>query len=348
MVETAAVDGAHQHKEEVRAAVRAGAALTPTYALMNGLATVIACYGLLVDSPAGIIGAMVVAMLLGPIAGVSLALVEADMALLGRSLVAEMVGVAIVLATAFLLGLLHPDIPIGPEMQARTEPGSADLVIALAGGAAATIAAINGGVSVSLVGVAIATALVPPLSTGSMLVARGMPALAMGAFVLAFTNMVAIQCSASVIFWAAGYGPRTCTWSAGSRLVLHNTISVLLLVGLAILLGLSTHRAVRNMVFETTVRKTLRGAVQHAPGAYLAEVRFAHQPGQTIVRAVIRSPQPVSAPEVAAMEAQLPRAPDGSAIALRVRRIAVEVMTGTGPLLETDPTPSVAPHAESD
>src|SRR6516162_3995095 len=100
MAETFEGSAAQQRKEVVRTAVRAGAALTPTYAVMNGLATVIACYGLLVDSPAGIIGAMVVAMLLGPIAGVSLALVEADMALLGRSLVAEMVGVAIVLATA--------------------------------------------------------------------------------------------------------------------------------------------------------------------------------------------------------------------------------------------------------
>jgi len=328
--------------------VRAGAALTPTYALMNGLATVIACYGLLVDSPAGIIGAMVVAMLLGPIAGVSLALVDADMPLLRRALVAEAVGVAIVLVTAWVIGILHPDIPIGPEMQARTHPGSADLVIALAGGAAATIAAINGGVSLSLVGVAIATALVPPLSTGSMLVARGMTELALDAFLLAFTNMVAIQCSASAIFWVAGYGPRARPWAAGSRLVRHNTVSALLLVSLAVLLGLSTHRVVRTLVFETTVRKTLQGAVQQVPGAYLAEVRFAHQPGQTIVRAVIRSPQPVAAAAVAAMEAQLPRAPDGSAIALRVRHITVEVMTGSGPLLETDPTPSAAPHAESE
>ena len=113
-----------QSKEEIRNVIRAGASLTPTYAFMNMLATVIACYGLLVDSAAGIIGAMVVAMLLGPIAGVGLALVENDLPLLRKSLLAELAGVAIVMTTAFVIGILHPDIPIGKEILARTSPGS--------------------------------------------------------------------------------------------------------------------------------------------------------------------------------------------------------------------------------
>src|SRR3974390_695340 len=107
-------------RDETRKVVRFSASLTPTYAVMNMLATIIACYGLLADSTAGVIGAMVIAMLLGPIAGVSLALVDYALPLLKRSLGAELVGVAIVIGTAFIIGLLHRDIPVGQEILART------------------------------------------------------------------------------------------------------------------------------------------------------------------------------------------------------------------------------------
>ena len=89
-----------QHKEEVRNTIHANASLTPTYLVMNMLATIIACYGLLADSAAGIIGAMVIAMLLGPIAGAGLAMVDGDTALLRKSLLAEMAGVAVVMSTS--------------------------------------------------------------------------------------------------------------------------------------------------------------------------------------------------------------------------------------------------------
>ncbi|HEX9154258.1 MAG TPA: TIGR00341 family protein, partial [Nitrospira sp.] len=189
----------------MRNTIHACASLTPTYLVMNMLATIIACYGLLADSAAGIIGAMVIAMLLGPIAGAGLAMVDGDLALLRKSLLAEMAGVAVVMATAFVIGIFHKDIPPGTEMLARTNPGYPDLMIALAGGAAATAASVSRGISLSLVGVAIATALVPPLSTSSMLLARGSKELALGAFLLAVTNMVAIQFTSSVVFWIAGY-----------------------------------------------------------------------------------------------------------------------------------------------
>ena len=336
MVDKSLLISGESHKAEIRDTIRAGASLTPIYAVMNMLATIIACYGLLVDSAAGIIGAMVVALLLGPIAGAGLALVENDLALLRKSLLAELVGVAIVMTTAFVIGLLHREIPIGKEMLARTSPGSPDLMIALAGGAAATVASVSRGVSLSLVGVAIATALVPPLSTCSMLLARGATDLAFGAFLLAFTNMVAIQFSSSVIFWIAGYGQTSRFWSAGYRVFLRNLVSIILLVVLGVVLGMSTYRTVSRMLFEADVRKILQGSLREFPGAYLAEVRFDRAEGKTLVRAVIRSPGHFSAQDVAVMKRQLPVDLNGSEIDLRVRRVAIEVMTEKGPIFETE------------
>ena len=324
-----------QQKVEVRNAIHAGASLTTTYVVMNMLATIIACYGLLADSAAGIIGAMVIAMLLGPIAGAGLAMVDGDLALLKKSLLAEMAGVAVVMATAFVIGILHQDIPPGTEMLARTNPGYPDLMIALAGGAAATAASVSRGVSLSLVGVAIATALVPPLSTCSMLLARGSTELAAGAFLLAFTNMVAIQFTSSLVFWIAGYGGMTRFWSSGYRVLLRNLVSIILLAILGIFLWARTYNAVSSMLFEAGVRKTVQGYLKEHPESHLTEVRFENTDGKTIVRAVIRSPAPFSAHDVADMEKRLPAAPGGSEIELHVRRVAVEVMTDKGPLFET-------------
>jgi len=327
------------HKEEVRAAIEAGASFTVTYAVMNVLATIIACYGLLVDSAAGIIGAMVIALLLGPIAGVGLALVDGNRTLLKKALLAELGGVLLVMGTAWLIGLTHRDMPLGRELLARTTPGFPDLMIALAGGAAAAIASISRGFALSLVGVAIATALVPPLSSCSMLLARGDYALARGAFLLAFTNMVAIQFAVSVVFWVSGYSQMARNLTAGHRVFLRNLVSLVLLVSLAVILGISTHRMAARLLFEAKARKLLALAMQDHPGAYLAEVRFARGNVGTIVRAVVRSPRAFSPQEVAAMEHRLPPSLNGSKIELRVRHVPTDVMTGQGPLFENEGTP---------
>ena len=102
---------------------------------MNALLAIIASDALLADSVSGVIGAMLVAMLLSAIAGVSLSLVDGDHGLLRRSLLILGGGTAIVVVCALIIGLLHADIPASREMLARTHPNYLDLMIALAGGA---------------------------------------------------------------------------------------------------------------------------------------------------------------------------------------------------------------------
>ena len=150
---------------EVRAQIDGGAALDAPYVIMNVLATIVACYGLLENSAAVVIGAMLIAMLLGPISGIALALVAGDMTLLRKALLAELCGVLIVLATSFVLGKIHRDLPLGSQALSRTSPNILDLIIALAGGTAGAYATITPKMRASLVGIAIATALVPPLSS---------------------------------------------------------------------------------------------------------------------------------------------------------------------------------------
>ena len=92
----------YYQKEVVRRSVEDGTAFNAAYAIMNALAAVVASYGLLEDSPAVVIGAMVIATFLGPITGLALALGDGETALLRRALLAELAGGAIVLSIAFL------------------------------------------------------------------------------------------------------------------------------------------------------------------------------------------------------------------------------------------------------
>lgn len=173
---------------QARLEIAEASAFDLPYAIMNFLATVVACYGLLANSPAVVIGAMILAMLLGPISGVALALVDGDIGLLRKALFAELGGVLLVVVTAFVVGFVHRDIPLTHEIMVRTAPNFFDLMIALASGAAGAYASVSTRLSVAFIGVAVATALVPPLACCGMLLARGDAELAGGAFYLPWST----------------------------------------------------------------------------------------------------------------------------------------------------------------
>lgn len=325
-------------QEAVREDIRKGAELNLSFLLMNVLAATIACYGLFANSPAVIIGAMLVAMLLGPITGISLSLVDSDIGLLLRSLLTLVTGTIVVMTTAFIIGLLHRDIPITTEILARTAPNLIDLMVALAGGAAGAYASVSPRLSAALVGVAIATALVPPLSSASILFAHGEIRLGLGAFLLTFTNMVAIQFASSTVLWFVGF--RRLSHTSGLSLIVflrRNTVSIVILLILAFVLTTSLQKTIAQQLFETATRVTLQQIIDKSAGSHLSEVRFEAVTGKTtprttIVRAVVRGPLSPSASQVAAMEAQLPSPPDGSVIELRIRFLETSVINRNGQL----------------
>lgn len=99
------------HKQ-VRLNIQADALPSKTFFIMNALAAVIAAYGLLSDSTAVVIGAMLVAMMLGPIAGISLALIDSRWMLLKTALKTLTLGIIMIYGIGFLIGLIHPNIAI--------------------------------------------------------------------------------------------------------------------------------------------------------------------------------------------------------------------------------------------
>ncbi len=177
------------------------------YFVMLALSVIIASLGLLLDSAAVVIGAMIIAPLMQPIVGVGLGVAMGNGRLLDIGLRSLAKGVAVGLALSFLVGFLVPGSSITSQLDARGQPQLLDLMIALASGAAGAYATCRKGIGDTVAGVAIAVALVPPLATTGIGLALGEWPLAIGAALLMATNFVAIATSSSLMFLWVGFKP---------------------------------------------------------------------------------------------------------------------------------------------
>ncbi len=327
---------------QVRRAIDVGARLTSPYIAMNALATVVAAYGLLANSTAVVIGAMIIAMLLGPIMGLALALVDGDVDLLKRALIAEVVGAALVLAIGFLIGKLHSDLPITAEILSRTSPSLLDLAIALGGGAAGAYATVSPRVSVGLVGVAISTALVPPLAACGICLSHGLMEQASGSFTLFLTNLVAIQCASSVVLFAFGFHQVTNRASTGRGFILRLGVDAGIFLALFVFLASQLTSTVQQQQFKESVKTEIERGLTQIPGAYLAETRFRVVRGVDIVVAVVRVPNSITPAQTAVIQSLLPIR-KGRQLELHVRSLLTKEATASGYQHELEP---MAPPVE--
>jgi uncharacterized hydrophobic protein (TIGR00271 family) len=279
-------------QEAILRTVREECQPTGVFWLMNALSSVIARYSLLANSAAVVIGAMFVAMLLGPISGVALGLNDGDRPLLRRALHTLVGGVVWIFAIAVLVGLVHRDVPLTGEILSRTDASLFDLIIALAGGAAGAVAVLSPRVGTAIVGVAVATALVPPLAAAGILVGRGDFDLAGGgALLLTLTNVIAIQLAFSLVFWFGGYRRVTSMGGVGFLVFLRrDLLSLGLVCALGVVFAIQLNHAVTASLFESRVRAELRHHLRDASGFHLVRVRIAKKNGDTLVDAVIRGP----------------------------------------------------------
>jgi uncharacterized hydrophobic protein (TIGR00341 family) len=165
------------------------------------------------DNVAIIIGAMVIAPLLGPNVGLSLATALADATLARKALKTNISGILVVLAVSLVLGLGITFDPTMPEIVSRTAVGIGDIILALASGTAGTLAFTGGLPSTTLVGVMVAVALLPPPVTFGLLVGVGQETMAMGALLLFLTNFICVNLSGVATFLVQGIRPLT-WWEA--------------------------------------------------------------------------------------------------------------------------------------
>lgn len=210
-------------REELYEDINDGITLTPAFIAFAGLAAVVASVGLIRDDLVAIIGAMVIAPLLGPNMALALGTTLADFDLLKRSLKSNMVGVGLSFGVAFAIGAFVTVDPSSPEIAARTGPDLGHMVLALASGIAGALA-FTTGAPAGLVGVMVAVALLPPLATAALLLAHGHVQDALGAFLLLGTNLVAVNLAAVATFVVQGIRPLWSKEKEAARKAARNAI----------------------------------------------------------------------------------------------------------------------------
>lgn len=175
--------------------------------VMIGLSALIATFGLLQNSSAVIIGAMLVAPLFSPLLAVSLSIIQGNARLLRLAVESTIQGIALAIGLAFVLAAMSPFKTATPEIIARSHPNLFDLAVALASGAAGAYAVARKDVAAALPGVAIAAALLPPLGVIGIGFAMGDLPIAGGGGLLFFTNLIAIALAGSITFLLLGFRP---------------------------------------------------------------------------------------------------------------------------------------------
>ena len=277
-------------REELIARANDLAPANSTFFAFLVLSTIIATTGLLLDSAATIIGAMVVAPLMGPAISASVGAVLNDKPMRARGVRLQLTGLIAAILTAAIMGwllqrtvLIPPDLDILsiPQITERTSPNFLSLFLALGSGLAGAISIMRGSGS-TLVGVAIAVALIPPAATSGLGIAFGLPGTAIAAGVLVVVNLLAINLSALVLFYASGFRPVDTVDGESIRRAVAARI-VVIATGIAVLslvLATVTVATYHTQTFEQQTQAELQAAFDEADieGVELVDVTVDYEP----------------------------------------------------------------------
>ena len=282
-------------REELYARAQDLAPANSTFFAFLVLSTIIATTGLLLDSAATIIGAMVVAPLMGPAISASVGTILDDPDMTARGVTLQVTGLLAAIVTAAVMGwllqqtvLIPPELDIRtiPQVAERTSPNFLSLFLALGSGLAGAISIMRGAGS-ALVGVAIAVALIPPAATSGLGIAFGLPGVAIAAAVLVVVNLLAINLSALILFWLAGFKPLEAGRYEGVRASVVSRV-VVIAVGIAVLsiaLGAVTWTTYQTQSFEQRTQAEFQQRFDEAAveGVELVSVTVDYEPEDLLV-----------------------------------------------------------------
>jgi uncharacterized hydrophobic protein (TIGR00271 family) len=306
-------------KQQVYQTIVEGSEPKLSFYILVILSTIIAAYGLIANSTAVVIGAMIVAPLMTPIIGIALSLVSGDSRLFRLAVIAEIVGVLCSVALGFMAGKFTFGVELSSEILARTQPLPYDILVALAAGLAGAYSLVNPKINAALAGVAIAVSLVPPLAVTGICLALERYDLALGAFLLFSANFLAIQLASVLIFISNGFidyfhyqenealinkhPPKIRLIIIFSKRFLP-TIILLALVTWHLSLTLIT--LVNEKQLHRQLEAIVREEVKKRTGARLTEVNYRKDSdGKTNAIAVVMTPQEFVATDIQKIQQQI-------------------------------------------
>jgi uncharacterized hydrophobic protein (TIGR00341 family) len=220
-------------REELYTQISATSKLSLSFFIMIVLSAIVTAIGLLKNNVAVVIGAMVIAPLLGPNMALALATTLGDMNLAQKSLKTNLAGLLTGLILSLILGFSLTVDSSNPQIVPRTHIDLIDLILALASGIAGALA-FTTGAPTSLIGVMVAVALMPPLVTLGLMLGSNNFFLALGALWLLLTNIICVNLAGVITFWAQGVRPTT--WWEANIAKKATTLSIIISAALLIIL----------------------------------------------------------------------------------------------------------------
>ncbi len=273
------------------------------YYILITLSSVIATAGLIQGSTAAVIGAMIVAPLMTPILSFAIAILWGDLGLIRTSVTSLARGTAIAVAISALIAWLIPFTAYSAEIMARTKPGLFDIIVALAAGAVGAYGYANRKVSSTIVGIAIAVALVPPLCTMGIGIGDLNWRVAGGAATLYLINLVAISLSGSVVFWWMKVQPLDADAKVIKRRALLQIITALVILSaIAGPLGYYTWEAYRLDREKTAI---ILGLEDESVWWEIMDTMLTRDGDGYTLTAVITGPEAPSAAEIDSLKKRL-------------------------------------------
>lgn len=239
--------------------------------VMLTLSALIAVAGIVTDSTATVIGAMIIAPLSTPILGIGLGIVSGRGRLIARSVLLVLAGLALVVALGYLFALTLPNptsVLSNSQVTGRTAPTLGDLLAALATGLAGSIAITRRDVGDVLPGVAIAISLVPPLAVVGVCLGSDAAGLALGALVLFASNVVAMVITATVVLTVAGYSREAAAGTARHNKVYALLAAALLVVAIPMVVN------TLSSLWAGKVRDAAEQWLEDVPGAGVGDVTW--------------------------------------------------------------------------
>jgi uncharacterized hydrophobic protein (TIGR00271 family) len=262
----------HLERDERRELVQQleqNAQINTDFIMMMVLSTSLASLGLLADSTAVVIGAMLVAPLMGPLVAAEFSLVQANFSLFRKSLGITLIGLGIGFVASLVFGALNPGFEPTLEIEARGKADLLDLGIAFFSGMTAAYATGRSNVMTTLAGVAIAAALVPPLAVVGIALTHGRPSISLNASILLITNLVAIILGAAIVFRMLKahdslHGSGMPIWVRRATMILF--LALALLIAPLMIQMLEGRRVGQNRPLEYPLAPPVRQAVQQYIG----------------------------------------------------------------------------------
>ncbi len=272
--------------EVVHADISDGSEPAVRFYILVAVSTLIASFGLILNSTAVVIGAMLVAPLMTPIFGISLALVRGDTGLFGRAIRAEIFGVIAAVGMSLVLGLSLGDFEPTNEMLSRTSPTLFDLLVAVLAGFAGAYALVDEKLSPALPGVAIATAIVPPLANSGLCLALGDVAAAVGSFLLFFANFLSILVVAAITFFLSGMAKQFGVRETGATLLKRFQLPIVAFVLIAAFLGHSLFQIAQERKMARGIKKVLIQETALIPSTVLDDMHFYLEEEEDLIHVV--------------------------------------------------------------